>query len=129
MTHTNCGIVNFTGDDRRDALAGFLGCSSGELSSRAVTDPREAVRRDIAILAASPQLPSELSVTGIVYDVQTGRTEVIERNSPLRQASQPTRSVPRTSMIPNGSGCYGPVPAPAPAPDIRRPGPLRSDVG
>ena len=31
----------------------------------------------------------ELSVTGIVYDVQTGRTEVIERNSPLRQASQP----------------------------------------
>jgi carbonic anhydrase len=89
MTHTNCGIVNFTGDDRRDALAGFLGCSPGELSSRAVTDPREAVRRDIAILAASPQLPSELSVTGIVYDVQTGRTEVIERHSPLRPASQP----------------------------------------
>jgi hypothetical protein len=28
-------------------------------------------------------------VTGIVYDVQTGRTEVIERNSPLRQARQP----------------------------------------
>ena len=129
MTHTNCGIVNFTGDDRRDALAGFLGCSTGELSSRAVTDPREAVRRDIAILAASPQLPSELSVTGIVYDVQTGRTEVIERHSPLRQASQPTRSVPGTSMIPNGSGCYGPVPAPAPALDIRRPGPLRPDVG
>jgi carbonic anhydrase len=88
MTHTNCGIVNFMRDDRQAALAGFLGCSAGELSSRAVTDPREAVRRDIAILAANPQLPSELSVTGVVYDVQTGRAEVIERNSPLRQAGR-----------------------------------------
>jgi carbonic anhydrase len=47
MTHTSCGIVNFMRDDRQDALAGFLGCSAAELSSRAVTDPREAVRRDI----------------------------------------------------------------------------------
>jgi len=87
MTHTNCGIVNFMRDDRRDALAGLLGCSAGELDSRAVTDPREAVRRDIAMLAASPLLPGELSVTGAVYDVRTGRTEVIERRSPLRPAS------------------------------------------
>lgn len=40
MTHTNCGIVNFMRDDRRDALAGFLGCSAAELDSRAVSDPR-----------------------------------------------------------------------------------------
>ena len=87
MTHTNCGIVNFMRDDRRDALAAFLGCSTGELDSRAVTDPREAARRDIALLAASPLMPGELSVTGAVYDVQTGRTEVIERRSPLRPAN------------------------------------------
>jgi len=84
MTHTDCGIVNFMREDRRKALAGFLGCSVGELGSRAVTDPREAVRRDMALLAANPLLPDELSVTGVVYDVQTGRTEVIKRNSPLR---------------------------------------------
>jgi carbonic anhydrase len=84
MTHTECGIANFTGDDRREALAAFLGCTVGELDARSVTDPREAVRGDVALLAANPLLPDELSVTGVVYDVDSGRVEVVERRSPLR---------------------------------------------
>lgn len=84
MTHTNCGITNFVGDDRRDALAAFLGCTPGEIDSRHVTDPRAAVRADIELLANNPLLPAELAVTGIVYDTDTGQAELIERRARLR---------------------------------------------
>jgi carbonic anhydrase len=84
MTHTDCGIVNFAHGERRDALAAFLGCSVEELDSRAVGDPREAVRNDVALLAANPLLPAQIAVTGVVCDVDTGRVELVERRAPLR---------------------------------------------
>jgi carbonic anhydrase len=42
------------------------------------------VRVDIALLAANPFLPASLSVSGVVYDVASGRVELVERRSPLR---------------------------------------------
>ena len=86
MTHTGCGIANFTSPERRPALAAFLGCSEEELDARAVTDPWGAVRADIALLAANPLLPSSIAVTGVVYDVETGIAELVERRAPLRAA-------------------------------------------
>ena len=86
MTHTNCGIANFTGPDRGDALAAILGVTADEIDSRAVTDPREAVRGDIALLADNPLIPDELAVTGVVYDVETGLIDLVERRAPLRCA-------------------------------------------
>jgi carbonic anhydrase len=84
MQHTDCGIRHFTGADAREGLAAFLGCSVGELEGKAVTDPHAAVRVDIDTLAANPLIPADLSVTGLVYDVHTGRAELVERRSPLR---------------------------------------------
>ncbi len=86
MTHTHCGIANFTAPDRRAALAAFLGCEEEELDSRAPSDPREALRVDIALLAANPLIPDTVAVTGVVYDVDTGLVEVIERRAPLRSS-------------------------------------------
>lgn len=84
MTHTNCGIANFTAPTRRAALAAFLGCGEDELDARAVTDPREAVRVDVSLLADNPLIPGSVAVTGVVYDVESGLIEVIERRAPLR---------------------------------------------
>lgn len=84
MTHTNCGIASLQGPEHRDGLAAFLGCSVEELDGRSVGDPYGAVRVDIAILAATPLIPSALTVTGLVYDVRTGRAQLVERRSPLR---------------------------------------------
>jgi carbonic anhydrase len=86
MTHTDCGIANFARAERSDALPAFLGCETAELDARAVGDPREAARGDVALLAANPLLPAQISVTGVVYDVVTGRIEVVERRSPLRSS-------------------------------------------
>lgn len=84
MQHTDCGIMHFTAPESRDGLAAFLGCTVDELDGKAVTDPRAAVRVDIDALAANPLIPDSLSVTGLVYDVDTGHAELIERRAPLR---------------------------------------------
>lgn len=84
MTHTDCGIANFTRPDRRGALAAFLGCEEDELDGRAVTDPREAVRVDVSLIAGNPLIPASVAVTGVVYDVESGRVELVERRAPLR---------------------------------------------
>jgi carbonic anhydrase len=84
MQHTDCAIRHFTGPESREGLAAFLGCAVDQLDGKAVTDPYAAVRVDIGALAANPLIPDSLSVTGLVYDVQTGRVELVERRSPLR---------------------------------------------
>jgi carbonic anhydrase len=91
MQHTDCGITHFTGADQQDGLAAFLGCTVEELDGKAVTDPYAAVRVDIDALAANPLIPDTLSVTGVVYDVESGHVKLVERRSPLRPA-QPAAS-------------------------------------
>ena len=84
LQHTDCGIRHFTGPESSDGLAAFLGCSPDELDGKSVTDPRGAIRVDIDTLAANPLIPSSLSVTGLVFDVESGLVELVERRSPLR---------------------------------------------
>jgi carbonic anhydrase len=84
MPHTDCGIAHLQGPENEDALAAFLGCTPDELPEKSVGDPYGAVLVDIGWLAANPLLPSSLAVTGLVYDVHTGRAELVERRAPLR---------------------------------------------
>jgi carbonic anhydrase len=85
MPHTDCGITHLTGPESRDGLAAFLGCTVTELAAKSIDDPYGAVRVDIEVLAANPLIPASLSVTGLVYDVHSGLTELVERRAPLRE--------------------------------------------
>lgn len=84
MTHTGCGITRMLGPEHRQGLAAFLGCTEEELESKSVDDPEGALRVDIEALAVNPFIPSTLAVTGLVFDVETGRTHLVERRAPLR---------------------------------------------
>jgi len=84
MQHTDCGIVHFLGEEHREMLAAFLGCTPDELDAKSPADPYRAISVDVEALAANALLPASLSVTGLVYDVATGHVEVVERRSPLR---------------------------------------------
>jgi carbonic anhydrase len=86
LQHTDCGITHFLDEPRRAMLAAFLGCGEDELEAKSVADPYGGVRADVATLAANQMLPASLSVTGLVYDVHSGRVELVERRSPLRDA-------------------------------------------
>lgn len=83
MQHTQCGAGALAGEHHA-LLSDHLGCSAEELGARSPSDPYEGVRVDIELLAAEDALPESLSVTGLVYDVEDGRVELVERRSPLR---------------------------------------------
>ena len=84
IPHTDCGAGGLAGEE--DALlADHFGVSQEELGRRAPADPREGVHRDLELLAESKVIPDELSVSGLVYDTATGRLELVERRSPLRE--------------------------------------------
>jgi carbonic anhydrase len=56
-------------------------CGANALTS---TEPREGVRADIEALANEASMPGSVSVTGLVYDTESGRVELIERRAPQR---------------------------------------------
>jgi carbonic anhydrase len=84
MQHTDCGISHLFADGHLDLLASYFGVTPEELPGKSPGDPYEGVRGDIKALADNPLIPASLSVTGLVYDVESGRAELIERLSPLR---------------------------------------------
>jgi carbonic anhydrase len=60
-------------------------CGAAEVTGAA--DPPERIRSDLETLAAEPSVPDSLAVTGMVYDVDTGSAETVERRAPLRPAA------------------------------------------
>ncbi len=82
LHHTDCGITRLEG--KPDMLAGYFGISKAELEAKAVTDPRTSVAVDVAALRANPVLPGNWLVSGLVYDVATGRVEVVVPTASLK---------------------------------------------
>jgi carbonic anhydrase len=83
MQHTRCGAGSLA-EDQPDRAAAYLGVPVERLAERSPTDPYEGVRADLETLAGDESVPGSISVTGVVYDVDTGRVEQVERRSPLR---------------------------------------------
>jgi carbonic anhydrase len=57
---------------------------SGDLDDLAIADPHKAVAVDVAALKANPMLPGGFLVSGLVYDVATGRIELVVPPALLR---------------------------------------------
>lgn len=83
LQHTDCGIRGCL-HHAPDLLAQYMGVATEQLPSLAINDPRQAVAIDVAALKANPQLPAGFSVSGLVYDVATGRVETVVPAGRLR---------------------------------------------
>jgi carbonic anhydrase len=81
LQHTHCGITRL--DQDPDMLASYFGIGQEGLLAKAITDPRAAVAVDVATLKATPALPGNWLVSGLVYDVATGLVEVVVPPAPL----------------------------------------------
>jgi carbonic anhydrase len=77
MHHTDCGLARLGGPEHTGLLANYLGISEDEVPHRHVTDPMASVRTDIELLRSNPFLPRTLVASGIVYEVETGRAEIV----------------------------------------------------
>jgi carbonic anhydrase len=82
LHHTDCGITRLAGDS--DMLTDYFEIPKEELQGKAVLDPRAAVAVDVAALRATPALPGEWLVSGLVYDVATGMIGIVVPPAPLR---------------------------------------------
>jgi len=75
LHHTDCGITRLEG--KTEILAGYFGTNPSTVASKAVSDPHTAVAVDVATLKALSVLPKAWLISGLVYDVATGRVEVV----------------------------------------------------
>ncbi|MFD3523090.1 carbonic anhydrase [Streptomyces sp. NPDC058653] len=74
MQHTQCGLTRI--HDRTELLAPYFDVAESDLGAVPVTDPYAAVARDVSLLRADGRLGSA-RVSGLVYDVATGRVESV----------------------------------------------------
>lgn len=81
LQHTDCGITRLA--DESAMLAQYFQVEESELKSKAVRDPRAAVAADVAALRATPGLPGDWLLSGLVYDVSTGLVEIVMPAKPF----------------------------------------------
>jgi carbonic anhydrase len=82
LQHTDCGITRLAGEPA--TLAQYFQMPETDLKTKAVTDPRAAVAIDVSLLREIPALPGAWLISGLVYDVASGRVEVVVPPAPIR---------------------------------------------
>jgi carbonic anhydrase len=75
LHHTDCGMTDLAAYP--ELLADYFGIGTDQLASKAVSDPYESVRVDVDVLRRTEPLASAFAVSGLVYDVATGRVETV----------------------------------------------------
>jgi carbonic anhydrase len=83
LHHTDCGIKPCL-THAPQLLEKYFEVGATELDGLAINDPYASVAIDVAALKANPNLPGGFNVTGLVYDVDTGRVEVVVPSALLR---------------------------------------------
>jgi carbonic anhydrase len=81
--HTDCGSRLLEDEQLRHGFAEHGGYDERVLADLPVTDPAQTVRADVERLLRAPQVSSRISVSGHVYDVETGLvTTIVEAAAP-----------------------------------------------
>jgi carbonic anhydrase len=81
LQHTDCGITRLA--DEPAMLSEYFQVSVDGLEAKTVLDPRAAVAGDLVSLRAAPGLPRDWLLSGLVYDVATGRIETVVSPQPV----------------------------------------------
>ena len=77
VAHSDCRMTKVTDEGVHAAIAEQAGLDTRSLDFRTISDQRETLLGDVQKIRSSPYLPAELAVVGCVYDVSTGRLEVV----------------------------------------------------
>ncbi|NBU93388.1 MAG: carbonic anhydrase, partial [Actinobacteria bacterium] len=72
MPHTDCRMASGTEDEIHAAIKERSGIDTRGIEIRTVKDQVAALNADLVRIKSFPLLPSELAVTGAVYDVKSG---------------------------------------------------------
>jgi carbonic anhydrase len=77
VAHTDCRMTKVTDDDVHATISAESGVDTRSLDFHTIVDQRGTLARDVQRIRSSPYLPAGLPVLGALYDVRTGRIEVV----------------------------------------------------
>lgn len=84
--HSQCGTALLAADPFRRSFASRTGVDEAELAAQAVTDPEQTVLLDVERVRSSTIISARVTVSGHVYDVETGEVRTIVAASPMHRA-------------------------------------------
>ena len=79
VQHTDCRMTKVTDEQAHEAIREVSGLDTRSLEFHTIPDQDSALRRDVERIRAWPYLPRGLPVAGGIYDVDTGRLELLVR--------------------------------------------------
>ncbi len=77
IQHTQCGTSFLADPGFRQQAAAATGVAEATLETAAVTNPHVTVKADVERLLSSPWLSPKVSVSGHVYEIETGRVSTV----------------------------------------------------
>jgi carbonic anhydrase len=77
VAHTDCRMTKVTDDEVHEAIWASAGLDTRSLEFGVISDQRSVLARDVQRVRSSPYLPDDLPVLGAVYDLETGRLDVL----------------------------------------------------
>jgi len=77
VAHTDCRMTKVTDDEVHVAIRETSGLDTRSLEFGAIADQRDVLARDVQRVRSSPYLPPDLPVLGGVYDLETGRLDIL----------------------------------------------------
>jgi carbonic anhydrase len=76
--HEECGMLTFTNEQLREQLRRDLNADASGVDFLPFSDLDESVREDVETIRSSPLVAEDISVSGFVYDVKSGRLREVE---------------------------------------------------
>ena len=77
VQHTDCRMTKVTDEQAHQAIHEVSGLDTRSLEFHTIPDQQATLRRDVERICSWPYLPPELLVAGGIYDVRTGRLELV----------------------------------------------------
>ena len=77
LAHTDCRMTKVTDADVHATIGAESGIDTRSLEFRTITDQRGTLALDVQRIRSWPYLPAGIPVLGGLYDVRTGRIEVV----------------------------------------------------
>jgi len=82
--HNKCGTSFLANPEFRHSFADHVGGDEAALAEEAVTDPEHTVKHDVELLRAATTVSTKITVSGHVYDVDTGTLTTVVPAAPMR---------------------------------------------
>ena len=77
VEHTDCRMSKVDDEQVHRTMQELAGLDTRSLEFHTIPDQQAALARDVQRIRSYPYLPSGLSVVGCLYDVHTGKVEVV----------------------------------------------------